>query len=646
MNLLTVFLYREERSFIKIFVFFGLVVFSLASKASFLEMPDTEEVPEYEEGSMTLDLEVPGVKERDPDPEAGPRLNVKEFRLQGMVEFPELGITRKELIEKVETLRFDLMDEGEQKEGGYTDEELSQLADLIAKIEEQTQGEHVGALEVQQLVFLIREQRRKRGVTLGMIETVADTITRYYRERGFMLAKAYIPKQHVRDGVVTLTLLLGELGAVKVENNKRYSSKQIASVFKNEIGVPVTSEKMEERLYLLNDMPGLAVRGYFQPGSQIGDTELNISVVEEDPFDANIRVDNEGSEFTGEYRVYTDMVFKNPWVIGGTLHLSALATYEPDDSKYGAIRYSRNLFGPRLKGAIGYSENAFVIGLDRVAQGIEDAEIVGESLVSDASLTYVLKRSREKNYSVVAEYRDIDTTLTPDSDEEGETDKTQNMRLGFNFDLVDDKRKMLHIGNLSLINSDFTPGTGSSEDTVDNAQGKVSFFSYDYSMLTFWTPPFMKKEKRVVVKSSGQYAGKALANVNQFSLSGVNKTRAFDVNRSFSDDAIYLGADIIFPSSALDSFSIAGERLGKIIQPFVFFDAAYGVYYPSVNDTGFGEREGNFSDIGFGVNINFKGHLRGSLSYGLPLSEDDGLEDDDTSEKSSGKLYFNLQYSF
>ncbi len=645
MSLLAIFLLRYEVSFKKISVFLGVVVLSAASKAAFLEMPNTEEVPEYEEGSMTLDLDVPGVKERDPDPEAGPRLNVKEFRLQGMVEFPDLGITRKELIDKVEALRFDLMDEGQQKEGGYTDEELSQLADLIAKIEERTQGEHVGTLEVQQLVFLIREQRRKRGVTLGMIETVADTITRYYRERGFMLAKAYIPKQHVRDGIVTLTLLLGELGAVKVENNRRYSTKSIASVFKNEVGMPVTSGKMEERLYLLNDMPGLAVRGYFQPGSQIGDTELNISVIEEDPFDANIRVDNEGSEFTGEYRVYSDMVFKNPWVVGGTLHLSALATYEPDDSKYGAIRYSRNLFGPRWKGAIGYSENAFVIGLDAVSQGVEGAEIVGESLVSDVSVTYVLKRSREKNYSLVAEYRDIDTTLTPDSGT-GETDKTQNMRLGFNFDLVDDSRRMLHIGNLSLTNSDFTPGTAADESAGSNAQGSISYFSYDYSMLTFWTPPMMKKEKRVVVKSAGQYAGKALANVNQFSLSGVNRTRAFDVNRSFSDDAFYLGADMIFPSSTLNNFTVAGEKLGKVIQPFVFLDAAYGVYYPSINDSALEQREGSFSDIGLGVNLNFKGRLRGSVSYGVPLSEDDGVEDDDTSEKSSGKFYFNLQYSF
>ncbi|MCP4488283.1 MAG: ShlB/FhaC/HecB family hemolysin secretion/activation protein, partial [Gammaproteobacteria bacterium] len=50
----------------------------------------------------------------------------------------------------------------------------------------------------------------------GQIETVADRITQFYRQRGFHLAKAYIPKQEARDGVVTLALLLGSLGEVEV----------------------------------------------------------------------------------------------------------------------------------------------------------------------------------------------------------------------------------------------------------------------------------------------------------------------------------------------------------------------------------------------------------------------------------------------
>jgi hypothetical protein len=197
------------------------------AEAGFLEMPDTSEVPEYERESLLLDLDVPALRDRDPNPEAGPRLNVKEFRVQGLVEYPEFGITRKAIIEQVEKIRFDMMEEGELLESGYTINEIKEVSDLVAQIEQETDGRHVDPVDVQKLVFLIREQRRQRGITLGMIETVADIITRYYRERGFILAKAYIPKQHVRDGVVTITLLLGELGEVEANNNKLYSDRMV-----------------------------------------------------------------------------------------------------------------------------------------------------------------------------------------------------------------------------------------------------------------------------------------------------------------------------------------------------------------------------------------------------------------------------------
>src|SRR5690606_21000590 len=117
---------------------------------------------------------------------------------------------------------------------------------------------------------------------------------------------AYIPQQHVRDGVVTLTLLLGELGEVEVQNNQRYSDKTIERTFKSLLAEPVTNDRIEEKLFLTNDLPGLSAQGYFEPGSQVGDTKLNVNVTSERWYDANVRVDNHGSERSGEYRLYTD----------------------------------------------------------------------------------------------------------------------------------------------------------------------------------------------------------------------------------------------------------------------------------------------------------------------------------------------------
>ena len=285
------------------------MLFASQLQAGFLEMPDIEEVPEAENDILLEDLDIPNVRERDPNPEAGPRLNVRSFRVQGIVEFPELGITREKLIKLVENIRFDIMKEGKRSEFGYTPEELAELQDVIADIERDTREEHVTQMDVQRLVFLIREQRRKRGVTLGMLETVADEITDYYRQRGFILARAFLPEQHVRDGVVTITLLLGNLGDIQLSNNTRYSQGLIKNVFADTLGDPVTAKVIEEKLYHVNDLPGISVQGFFAPGSQVGDTKLNINVLNERPFNFNFRTDNHGSLTTGEYRFYGDFTW-------------------------------------------------------------------------------------------------------------------------------------------------------------------------------------------------------------------------------------------------------------------------------------------------------------------------------------------------
>lgn len=602
--------------------------------AGFIEMPDTTEVPEFERESMLLDLDIPGVKDRDPDPTAGPRLNVKEFRIQGLIEYPELDITREKIIEQVEAIRFEMMAEGDLLDSGYTLDELGEVSDLIAEIEKNTEGEHVGPLEVQRLVFLIREQRRQRGITLGMIETVADTITRYYRERGFILAKAYIPKQHVRDGVVTLTLLLGELGEVAVQNNKRYSTKLIQSVFKNDFAKPVTNDRVEEKIFLINDLPGLSAQGYFEPGSQVGDTKLNINVTGERLYDANVRLDNHGSDRSGEYRVYADFLLHNPLGIGDQLHLAVLGSYSPEESTYGSLRYNTIILNPRVNFSLGASTNDFVLGSGNVA----NFGISGESAVIDTSLKYQIKRSRVKNYAVGIKASEIESEISIG----GETidylgDIVRNFELFYDLDVLNERGRLLHQANITLVSSDFVEGA---EELQKESLALVRF---DYSLLKFVKVLFTDSESRAVLRVSGQYSGEPLASVNQFSLAGPTRARGYAVNEFYADDASYLGVDWIFNSPG-GGITFAGERLQNMLQPFVFIDYSYGVAHPFVDGTD--KSEAHLANIGLGLKLTYKNNFRGNLVAATPVYADNSALAEGDEPGDGARLYFDFQYGF
>jgi len=633
-------------------VFFGLI--HTPANAGFLEMPDTTQVPEFERESLLLDMDIPALRDRDPNPEAGPRLNVKQFRVQGLVEYPELDITRKKIIKQVEKIRFDLMEEGKQLESGYTVSELEEVSDLIAEIEKETEGRHVGPVEVQKLVFLIREQRRQRGVTVGMIEVVADTITRYYRERGFILAKAYIPKQHVRDGVVTITLLLGQLGEVEVKNNKRYSENLIKRVFNKSLSKPVTNDSIEENLYLINDFPGLSVSGYFEAGSQVGDTKLNVNVNSEDKYAANVRLDNHGSDKTGEFRAYTDFYLNNPLGIGDQLQLGVLGSFNPENSLYGSLRYSLPIYTTRFGFSLGVSNNDF-ISATAGSTSDSDFEITGKSTVIDGVFTYKLNRTRKENRSILLGLSDIKSEIQYGTLLNAGTEKTvRKVDLTYQFDVLNEKHRVLHQGGVTLTASDFVAGAEEGQDEAP------SILSFDYSRLSFVDMPLLEKESKWIIRAAGQFSDAALSEVLQFGLAGPTRTRGFAINEFYADDAIFFGSDLVFSGPNLNDFMIAGEKFEDVIQPFVFLDMAYGKNNAFIKDDD--DIKTHLIDVGVGIKVVFTDGLRSNFSLAFPvdaknsaleqqkqLDQEEGLSGDSDTDYTPGegvKLYFDIQYGF
>lgn len=615
------------------------ITFPICSFAGFLEMPEITEMPEFERKSMLKDLDIPSVRDRDPDPESGPRLNVLKFKLQGIVEYPELGITKADIDKLIEDIRFDLMQEYKVEESGFTKNELEEVSDLLVEIEEETMDRHVSDLEVQKLVWLIREQRSSRGVTLGQIETVADRITRFYRERGFILAKAYIPQQEVRDGIVTLTLLLGTLGEVEVLDNQGYSSGLIASPFNDMLTKPVTSSAVEENLYLINDFPGLVVTGFFQPGSQVGDTRLNINVKSEKEFDANLRVDNHGSDQTGKNRLYGETLWYNPLGIADELHLAGMLTVNPDNTTYYQLRYSSNIISPSLKLSIGASNNDFVLGPGN-SEVINSLGIFGETIQSDITASYSIKRSRTASYYADLVYDNIESQVRfgdIDPNDPRQDDIVNNLSLNFRYDVLDEENKILHQGDVKLVSGTFEEGFDEGQDENYN------ILNANYSLLTFWKIPFFEADSRLIYRASLQYASSNLSSINQYALAGPTKVRAYPVNQFSADHAVYTGLDWIFNAPGFFDLNIGDSNLRDMLQPFIFIDAAWGQVIAQLD--GDPDTTGELYDAGFGFQFSYKNDISGNLQFAFPLKEKFSSEGVEVTEDNF-KLVFDFQYSF
>ncbi len=627
--------------------FYGalLLVLPMASlQAGFLDMPEIKESPELQQKTLLKDIDIMSVRNRDEDRDT--RLSVTQFRLQGIVEFPKLGITLEEVQRVVEEIRFEMMAEDKLLESGYTPEEIAAVSDLLVQIEDETKGRLVGEDEVQQLVLLIRDQLASRGITLDMIETVADTITNYYRTRGFILAKAYIPKQEVRDGVVNLTLLLGMLGDVDVNGATIYKDRVIEGAFKSMLGKPVTAKATEERLFLLNDYPGISVNGFFEACCQVGDSKLNVNVTSQDRLQANVRFDNHGSEQTGDNRLYGELLWNNPAGIADQLQLGVLQTGNPSNSTFGQFRYNTRVLSPKLTLELGFSSNDFVLGGGN-SEDVEALQLEGETNVFDFSASYALRRSRKVNHSIGLSFQGIESLLDSRIEQLNASlsldDEIRNLSLLYSFDFLDESNNMLHVLNASFTSGEFIEGNLQAvEGSIIGQDKDYTIFSADYTLLTTVKVPFTDINTRIISRSALQLAGSSLSSISQFSLARPSRVRGFEITQFSGDSAIYSGVDWIFNLPKFINFSIAKVNVRDIARPFIFADVAYGRSQSTVvaepDDTAF------LSNIGIGVQFDYNGRLKGSLQFAWPLESD--FSDEATVASDDVQGLFEIQYSF
>jgi hemolysin activation/secretion protein len=269
--------------------------------------------------------------------------------------------------------------------------------------------------------------------------------------------------------------------------------------------------------------------------------------------------------------------------------------------------------------------------------------------VADANLTYKISRSRINNQNVSLGYSQINSQIEFGYLSNAGIDKTVNkLDLGYSFDMLNEKDRVLHQGGIVLTYSEFIEGADEGQDL------KATIISLDYSRLSFLRIPFTKKESKLILRAVGQYSGASLSEVLQFGLAGPTRARGYKINEFYADDAVYIGADWVFDGPQFGGRAIAGERWEKVLQPFIFLDASYGVNNAILE--GEASTKTHLVDAGVGIKLAFKDGFKGNLSFAFPVdAKNSALEslDEDTEvaslDRTPGdgmKLYFDFQYSF
>jgi len=395
-----------------------------------------------------------------------------------------------------------------------------------------------------------------KPLTMTQINEAADKVTQLYRSRGYPVARAYVPRQDARDGVLTIQVLIGRYGAITIDNQsfvKRGRSTPQAIFSHLQAGEAITNEQLERAMLLTNDLLGAQVpRVTIAPGEMPGASDFNVLVPADKRLAGYVLADNYGSRYTGRYRVNAGLDINSPFGLGDKINLAALVS-EDTGLFNGNLGYSLPVNSEGLRANIGIYRTTYELGKE-----YSDLDATGSDVGVFIGLSYPLLRSQNRNLTLSA------TAATK--------------RLKDEIEVVDDKvKKKAHTGTLSahyeswsaLWNKPAYSSAGVSvtygrltfndgEQAAMNKLGADIEGNFAHANLSLHSRYSLTHKVTALLTLNAQ---KALMNKNldgseQMSISGISGVQAYRESAS-GDNAYFINAELRYQLPNLGALSHA-----------------------------------------------------------------------------------------
>jgi hemolysin activation/secretion protein len=181
-------------------------------------------------------------------------------------------------------------------------------------------------------------------VSLAALDAQVQKITAAYQAKGYILAYAYLPPQSITNGIVQVAVVEPRYDQVIIAGKSRLRPSVVTATVGVTSGQPVTAQKLDRGLLLLNQTPGVRVAGVLVPGADAGTTSLKLTPTDEPLLSGSISESDYGSRDTGSYLTNATVSANDPFGYGSSFSVNALLSNTGDLHGGGAQATSPNLF--------------------------------------------------------------------------------------------------------------------------------------------------------------------------------------------------------------------------------------------------------------------------------------------------------------
>jgi hemolysin activation/secretion protein len=464
------------------------------------------------------------------------------------------------------------------------------------------------------------------GKTISLLDAraIANKITTFYRNNGYILSQAVVPAQDVTNGTLKIRVVEGFIGTVSYTGDPSDPAEQklLDSYAENIKNLhPVNISDMERYMLLMNDLPGSTITGLIRPSnSEFGAADLVLTVFRK-TFEGSYTLDNRGSRVLGPWQ-HTFMLGAN----------SMIDAYDHTQVRVMTTDPLRELFLAEFQHDEILDDEGtkftFLASHTRTEPGdyLTPEHFVGDSDLFEAKISHPFMRMRQESlvgrFVVDVHNTDVDALGTDPLTR----DRLRIARVGGTYNFLDLLRGSDSFdAQLSQGMNVFEATSSGSERSNPNGDSAFTKGNADVSRLQPLPENFS-----LLTAATGQYSFEPLLTDEQFSLGGADYGRAFDPAEALGDSGVGGKAELRYDD-------LVQEPYFDSYQLFTFFDIEEA-WMRKVSPDSI-----SMSSVGVGTRFKFTDNFSSAVEADFPVIKP---VDDQTDYRHDPRIFFTMTARF
>lgn len=404
------------------------------------------------------------------------------------------------------------------------------------------------AIDSKDLQTIAKEYENKNLTMQELIE-LTDKITNYYKDNGYFIATAYIPKQNMQDGILEISLAEGKYGEFKVDNNSSVDSDVIKNFLNKEDEHKIISNTtLKKKMDRLKVLSGLEVTNTQLTASKEPEgVDFVVSTGDTKKFNSYISADNYGNRYTGEYNIALGTNINNLSGIGDSLSLNASLS-DSAKSKVLSGNYNRHLGYSGITGGVNFLFSKYEF------ENIPNYETVGDTSSAGLFINYPLEANSIYSRSLSAAYNF--SKVKSDSGLPGYTQLSDKELNSLQLSFIDQRLLQTALPSSLTTNLSVTIGDlkmasdlAKSNDTYLDSEGTFSKINVDLNYGVSLSDLLTLQAKLLGQKS----LGKNLDASQDFVASGSNAVRAYENAELNGDNGYFASMELFYKLPNINS---------------------------------------------------------------------------------------------